>query len=63
MSQYEDSWTHDLTNESAVEHWEGSDNGERILFLKGLLDMRKRRFYGSALIKKRRYWPRDQKYW
>ena len=25
--------------------------------LKGLLEMRKRGVYGSALIKKRRYWP------
>ena len=26
--------------------------------LKGLLEMRKRGFYGSVLIKKRRYWPK-----
>ena len=30
-SQYEDGWTHILTNEISMEHWEGSVNGQRFL--------------------------------
>ena len=63
-----------MTNKISVEHWGVSDNIQRVFILKGLLKMRKRVVYGSALIKKRRYWPRGvmevslnitsgQKYW
>ena len=30
----------------------------RLCVLKGILEMRKRGFYGSALIKKSQYWPK-----
>ena len=41
-----------------MEHWEGSDNRQRVFVFKGLLEISTRGVYVSALIKYRRYWPR-----